>query len=488
MQKLIKTLEKLDKDKYKSYMNENNLNTLFNGYWIYSLPEYKTYITSHLSTIYTTNAESNAESNETAELATEIINSYFQNKLKFNYLLKIQPILESYNKIPHIEQKTSEWIEQRRQIITASEAGYLLGICGVSAMMTYLLNKVDTNLANQNSLRFMPSVQHGTIFEDVSRMIYESRNNITVREYGLIKSSTTPFLGASPDGIVNSGIDECNPKIGRLVEIKNPYKFDPTDNIKPEYLIQIYQQQYVLGLPLCDFIKTNIIGANVNDETITNGYTPYKTLDQLLNDTPGRDIVIYNTNLPRNNLNGKGMEKGILISYKGVSGDIKVVVYPMNIEYNKENIMEWIQLRRNELIVNGVDRNSIVVQYWYVAKYVERVVMYDAALFENNYLPRLKLLWNLVEHLKTVYSNSAADSGVFNKFIDTQMKPYLKKPSKFYSDVANFDAICVLLRDAAKMQPILLDNLDNLEKTMAKNKVKKTKSKSKPRVEIELDF
>ena len=42
-------------------------------------------------------------------------------------------------------------------------------------------------------------------------------------------------------------------------EIKNPYKFDETDDIKPEYLIQIYQQQYVLGLPLCDFIKTNII-------------------------------------------------------------------------------------------------------------------------------------------------------------------------------------------------------------------------------------
>ena len=478
MQNILQSIEKINKIYYKQFANSRK-NNLYDNSYIYTLPEYKDYLLAHLSSLYEPKTTNN------------VMDNYIKDKISKVYLPKIQLLLETYNNTEHIEQKSEEWLAERRQIISASEAGYLLGVKGCCTIMNYLTNKL--NIKNTlNKLCFQTSIQHGTIFEDVSRMIYESRNNVSVREYGLIKSSKTHILGASPDGIVSAG--DTNTRIGRLVEIKNPYKYDDTDDIKPEYLIQIYQQQYVLGVPLCDFIKTNIVGANVNPETIANGFQPYKTLDQMLADIPpppqppqtGCNIVLYNTNLPLKNLNSKGMEKGVLISYKSITGDIKVVIYPINIEYDKETISEWITQKRVELINSGVNRDSIAVQYWYVAKYSEQTVEYDAELFEKNYLPRLELIWKLIEHLKIIQSTNGED--ILKTFLETQVKAHLNKPSKFYKDVVNFDANCKVLQDAIKLEPITTAEIPNTVENVKEKKTVKTQSKSKLRVEIELDF
>jgi len=476
MQNILQAIEKIDKINYKQFANSRK-NNLYDNAYIYTLPEYKDYLLTHLSSLYKPKTSNN------------VMDNYIKDKISKVYLPKIKLLLETYNNIEHIEQKSEEWLVERRQIISASEAGYLLGVKGCGTIMNYLTNKLNIKNTLDN-LRFQTSIQHGNIFEDVSRMIYESRNNVSVREYGLIKSSKTSILGASPDGIVFSGTS----RIGRLVEIKNPYKYDETDDIKPEYLIQIYQQQYVLGLPLCDFIKTNIVGANVNSDTIANGFQPYKTLDQMLADIPptpqqlpqtGRNLVLYNTNIPQKNLNSKGMEKGVLLSYKSITGEIKVVIYPINIEYEKETITEWIIQQRNELINSGVNRDSIAVQYWYVAKYSEQTVEYNAELFEKNYLPRLELIWKLIEYLKIIQSTHGED--ILKTFLETQVKAHLNKPSKFYKDVMNFDANCKVLQDAIKLKPIT-EELSNAVENVKEKKTVKTQRKSKLLLEIELDF
>lgn len=430
--------------------------------------------------------------------------------------LQILTKLKELDNIKHIEQKTEEWLAERREIITASEAGYLLGICGTGTLINYLSNKIFPS-SSQNNLRYMVSIQHGNIFEDVSRIIYETRNNITVQEYGLIKSPKTPILGASPDGIVNKTLYNAQNRLGRLVEIKNPYKFDDSNDIKPEYLIQIYQQQYVLELPFCDFIKTNIIGANASDDTIKNGFTPYNSLDQLLEDCLSNDeIILQNANIPQKNLNSKGMEKGILISYKDISGDIKVIIYPIVIEYKKEDILEWIKQEKQKLLSSGgINGNTIHIQYWYVAKYYEKTIEYDKELFENNYLPRLKLIWQLVEQLKNLHQKY--DVNTMKKLINTKIKPFLDKPSKYYKDVKQFDAICKLYKDVLQLtleydndNDIHIDNNDitgTLNKPTTNKsttndtiiqqsggietgiKIEKPKRKyNKKKVEIEIDF
>jgi len=343
----------------------------------------------------------------------------------------------------------------------------------------------------QDNLAYMESIQHGNIFEDVSRMIYESRNNVIVQEYGLIKSMKNPILGASPDGIVIKSLDDndCS-RIGRLVEIKNPYKYDPTDKIKPEYQIQILQQQYVLNIPICDFVKTNIVGSNVNSKTLEQGFTPYQNVDQLLSDkyTQNTDFPIQNKNIPLDNLNSKGMEKGILISYKDISsGDLKVLIYPIIIPYNKEDILVWIKKNKDELLKNGCNLGTIRIQYWYVAKYFEKTIIYDEDLFEKHYLPRLELIWQLVKYLRQ--NNDKYGNNVITQFLETKITTHLTKPSRFYRDINNFNEICALLREVVKLEPLLeVDSIpkENIDGVIKKQKSRKNKKNNK--VEIEIDF
>jgi hypothetical protein len=312
-----------------------------------------------------------------------------------------------------------------------------------------------------------------------------------VQEYGLIKSKKNPILGASPDGIVIKSLNEDNSRVGRLVEIKNPYKYDSSDEIKPEYQIQILQQQYVLDSPICDFVKTNIVGANVNSETLVQGFTPYQTLDQLLSDKyiQNDNFPNQNANIPIENLNSKGMEKGILISYKDIindnsnsGGGIKVLVYPITIPYIKENIQEWITKNKDELLKHGCNPGSIHIQYWYVAKYFEKTIIYDEDLFEKHYLPRLELIWQLVKYLKEIKDKYSAkySNDIIKQFLEAKIKTHLNKPSKFYMDINNFNEICAILREVVKLEPLLeVDSNPNINtNTMEiKNKTKNRKNK-----------
>lgn len=312
--------------------------------------------------------------------------------------------LDSYQRI---EQKSQEWLDARKNLITASEAGYFLGVRSSSGIVTYIKNKL--NLASSNDrIGQLPAIKHGNIYEDVSRMIYETRHNLTVREYGLITTPKTPFLGASPDGIVShihphastSSISQS--RLGRLIEIKNPYDYDASTTIKPEYLIQIYQQQYVLGISECDFIKTNIIGGTVNDTTATkHGLKPYSSIDEFLADS-SEECVVMNKNIPKQNHSRRGLEKGLLVYYNHPeNNELQVVIYPITTPYEKSNIQQWIKDTKNTIVTtHGITLQQIAVEYWYLANYYETTITYDPAIYEGFYLPRLNIMWQLVLKLR----------------------------------------------------------------------------------------
>lgn len=499
MNNLLKIIGDIDNSILITYSKKNNI---YNGQYVYTLLEYKKLIQEKIDE-YKTNYNNYKNVNTNINVYKRIIckkqdyskaiDLYFQTKISSYYLPKIFENIEKFNIIENIEQKSQEWLEERKQLIAASESGYLLGIKGFGTMLNYLCGKIGLP-TNQNKLAYKESIQHGNIFEDVSRIIYESRNNVIVREYGLIKSNKNPILGASPDGIIiKSQEDNSIFRVGRLIEIKNPYKFDPSDEIKPEYQIQILQQQYVLDIPICDFVKTNIVGANVNSKTMEQGFTPYQTLDQLLLDKyiHSPNFPIQNKNIPLDNLNSKGMEKGILISYKNnsnnssnnsSSGDLKILIYPINIPYIKEDILEWIKKNKDELLKNGCNLGTIRIQYWYIAKYFEKTVVYDEKLFEKHYLPRLELIWQLVTYLRQIKDKYGND--IIEQFLETKIKKLLDKPSKFYKDINNFNEICILLQDAIKLEPEFVKELQY--EIPIKKEIKNNRRYKK--VDIEIDF
>lgn len=394
-----------------------------------------------------------------------------------------------------IAQKSAEWLAARKNLIAASESGYLLGIKSTSSMINYIKTKCNIT-TSLDYLSRLDSIRHGCIYEDVSRAIYESRNGVCVREYGLITTPKHAILGASPDGIVLS----TNPKakfqdsnrIGRIVEIKNPYDYDPSNTVKPEYAVQVLQQQYVLGLSSCDFIKTNIIGSTVNEKTENKGLHPYYNIDAFLADVPSNmaDISypqIQNQNIPQCNLSSRGMEKGIIIYYNDTETKQYIThLYPLEIPYTEPAILEWIKTTKARITSEtGISTSCIAVEYWYLAAYVEKTLEYDSYLFESIYLPRLELVWQLITHIRQIQERDNHSIDTILNFIDDILKPHLNKPSAFYKSIANQKEICNLLETASQLDISIVSKptLSSVEKAKPK-----AKTKAKTKVIIEYDF
>jgi hypothetical protein len=372
-------------------------------------------------------------------------------------------------------------------------------------MINYIKGKCNISTSLDN-LGMLDSIRHGNIYEDVAREIYQSRHSLEVKEYGLITTSKHSFLGASPDGIViqehRSGDDKITEsRIGRLVEIKNPYDYDPSDIIKPEYAVQILQQQFVLDLPKCDFVKTNIIGASVNEKTATKGLTPYRDIDAFLADIPTNiDLDTHphphphpyphphpeNKNIPICNLTSKGMEKGIIIHYKdSETGQSITNLYPLDTPYTKAGILEWIKTTKETISSNtGICKSKIAVEYWYLAAYFEKVIEYDSHLFENIYLPRLELVWQLITRIRQL--QALYSSELIINFIDNILKPHINKPSAFYKLSTNQMDICNILETALQLDIKSNGNAYN-DKGNDNKKDKKPKA-ARPKVVIEYDF
>lgn len=414
--------------------------------------------------------------------------------------MDIQEKLKELDKHKRIEQKSQQWLDIRKNLITASEAGYFLGIRGSSSIITYIKNKLNITSSNDN-LRYLESIKHGNVYEDVSRMIYEHRHGVRVAEYGLITTPKTSFLGASPDGIVarltnpirqqsqsQSPIDQSI-RLGRLIEIKNPYAFDSSDKIKSEYLIQIYQQLYVLDLPSCDFIKTNIIGTNASSKTITAGHKPYINIDSFLADIPLSETPphIATSEIPYNNHTARGLEKGIIMHYTHpTTREIERIIYPLTIPYEKNAILEWITNNQKALKNKyNLEPIGIAVEYWYVANYFEKTIEYDN-IFEKYYLPRLDVMWQLVLCYREYQSRYTKDRicELLDGVLLEHWKKFISMGGK-YNDITPTGHIDILqhMNMALLLKPIV-------SKSQQTDKIEKPKQNRKQsrKVIIELDF
>ena len=362
---------------------------MYNRTYIYTLNRYRNMIITEA---------------KTKNIETKYVDLYLLNMMKTHYFPQLQKTCEHIAAIPLIEQKTPEWFKQRETMISASDAGYFLKTCGVSRAISSLKIKVGLkSYVNSNC----PPLMHGNTYEDVSRAIYESRNSVSVTEYGIV-TSPTHFIGASPDGIITAchkDTYECQSKYGRLLEIKNPYSREIDTTVKAEYMVQILQQQYTMQIPICDFVETTIVDINCN--TYTSNNKPYTNLAEMLDDkldmsNPNWEKRVKNKNIPLENLNKFGNEKGLVVWYqKKISlSDIrnKFVIYPLHATYDTETIEKWIVDKNGENFTDGF--LFITTKYWRLDVYSEKTVVYDQALFEDNYIPRLGAVWDIIAKCK----------------------------------------------------------------------------------------
>jgi putative phage-type endonuclease len=143
-------------------------------------------------------------------------------------------------------QRTPEWYEVRRSLLTASDAAAALGIKPFASYAgcpkADLLKKKLDNLPFSNIY-----TQHGQKYEDEARDLMAEQLGETVLDFGLLVHPTETWLAASPDGVTTSG---------KLVEIKCPLRRKIIPGHVPEhYLPQVQVQMFVCGIDSTLFVQ-----------------------------------------------------------------------------------------------------------------------------------------------------------------------------------------------------------------------------------------
>jgi hypothetical protein len=326
-------------------------------------------------------------------------------RILIEHSASIMEQLQTLNSMETPEQRTPEWYAQRLKLISASDGYYA---CKNRATL-YYKKLVLKKLGYEDYCSFADAMIHGTMYEIVSQRLYETRYGVRIREYGCITHPTYPFIGASPDGIVNSVDDPTNirqvSRIGRMLEIKNPYSRVINHDIKPEYFAQIQQQLEVCNLQLCDFLETTISSCIRTKKTYSREATVvpiYNTFADFLADSLTPDgVEPQNPGIPLGNHARNGNERGVLLQFKnaGTSGRSHLaVLYPVEKPYVAEEIMEWKRQTVAEMATR--DFQLEITHYWKLTVFDVKTVSRDVDMWRSTILPGLTSFWNDVEHFK----------------------------------------------------------------------------------------
>ncbi|XP_045455750.1 uncharacterized protein LOC123665502 [Melitaea cinxia] len=108
-----------------------------------------------------------------------------------------------------LQRESSEWLEIRQKLITASNFG---PVCKRKPLSN-TANLVKSILYQKN-LAHVASVAHGVENEKLALLQLQRQENVEILPCGLFIDSVHPFIGASPDGLIGQDI---------IVEIKCPF-------------------------------------------------------------------------------------------------------------------------------------------------------------------------------------------------------------------------------------------------------------------------
>jgi len=150
-------------------------------------------------------------------------------------------------------QRSKEWYTMRESVITASDAGSVLGLNYFKTRQAYIREKcgyfmVDGKLVplDKKPDTSSEATMHGVKYENEARDYYVEQTGEKVHEIGLAKHPEIDWLAGSPDGITESG---------RLLEIKCPLKGKIDTKISDVYFVQIQLLMEILNLEVTDFVK-----------------------------------------------------------------------------------------------------------------------------------------------------------------------------------------------------------------------------------------
>lgn len=330
--------------------------------------------------------------------------------------------------LPQPEQRTEEWFDMRRNMITASCAAQAIGENPYPNQTPddLILDKLNLGAPYQDN-KF---VHHGKKYEEIATKIYENIYDIKVEEYGLIphvSKPPVPFIGASPDGIgsrftLNNDFSEM---VGRMLEIKCPFsrkikfKGEIDGEICPHYYhCQVQQQLECCDLEYCDFWQCTIKEFTtkeelLKDDTELNYYQEQEMeLNVPINCRQGCIIQL----LPKNKI-----KEFCLFDAK--------YIYPKDVDITTFEYDQWLLTTIDSLHKDYKDLMKDYVfdriLYWKLTDCHNVTIKRDKEWFKSKYI-LYKNLWDRI----VLYRN---DKKALKHFLDEKnksKKPKVKKEPK----------------------------------------------------------
>jgi YqaJ-like viral recombinase domain len=218
--------------------------------------------------------------------------------------------IEYLKSIPQDEQRTPAWYIFRNNLITASSAWKVFKTESCMNQLIYEKCKSNINIVSANNAEINEfdkeseilvekertfvntnsPLHWGQKYERLSVIIYESRNNTKVGEFGCIKHPKYHFLGASPDGI---NVDPNSPLYGRMLEIKNIFNREINGIPFEEYWIQTQLQMQVCNCDECDFLETSFKEYDDEEAFLNDSFSENNTEFHLTSAKTLKGVIAY---------------------------------------------------------------------------------------------------------------------------------------------------------------------------------------------------
>lgn len=312
--------------------------------------------------------------------------------------------LEALKSLPVVPQRSEEWLNMRKQMLTASDLAQAIGKGKFGNRATLLQKKsealkedvkpkvIDNDTKQISSYSAIP-LKWGTMFEPMISRIYSQRNgDINIHEFGLIPHPSIPHFGASPDGITESG---------RMVEIKCPWKRKIEKGKVPEqYMLQIQGQLSVCSLDECDYIEVVM-------EAI---------------DTEGQYYEMVSENATK--------EHGVILELQLASGQEQYEYSPINL--TPRGAYAWAQNRAWEIIREQPDTNIMKIRPWKVQDSNMVTVTYDSELWKS-LEPQIDTFWKEVLELakgSNISISTSANEPITEEDSKKESQPIAKRVKK----------------------------------------------------------
>lgn len=163
-----------------------------------------------------------------------------------------------------IEQRTEEWLEERRGKITGSQVYLLVNTKKpndpFSKTARDYMNQLIAERLGDPIVEFnTPELEYGREQEEYARRAYENTTASIVFESGFITHPDYSFLGGSPDGLIKQNNDIVQP-FSKGIEIKCPARGKNhirhmRGELPKEYEYQIQFYMLLTGLEQWDFVS-----------------------------------------------------------------------------------------------------------------------------------------------------------------------------------------------------------------------------------------